>query len=68
MFRSTVPYHGTMHYVIEEESDRREGTAVRGTELIQFHAALQIYHQDDLKKLMKRRTDTWQNGCLVKNR
>ena len=36
------------------------------TEFIQFHAALQIYHQDDLKKRMNRRTEAWQNGCFRK--
>ena len=29
-------------------------------------AALQIYHQDDLKKRMSRRTDAWQNGGFRK--
>ena len=30
------------------------------------HAALQIQHQDDLKKRINKRTDAWQNGCFRK--
>ena len=40
--------------------------AVWGTEFIQFYAALQILHQDDLKKRMIRRMDAWRNGCFRK--
>ena len=41
-------------------------SAVCGREFIQFHAALQIQHQDDLKKRTNRKTDTWQSGCFRK--
>ena len=40
--------------------------AVWGTEFIKFHAALQIYHQDDLEKRMNRIKATWWNGCFEK--
>ena len=50
---NTHPTTPTSPY-IEEESDRREGKGRRchgwGTELIQFYAALEILHPDDLKK------------------
>ena len=47
-----------MSNCIEEETDRREGKGRRccwGTEFVQLHAALQIQHQDDLKKRMLQR-------------
>ena len=37
-----------------------------GTELFPFHAAGAIQHEDDLKKRMNRKTDTWRNGCFGK--
>ena len=40
--------------------------AIWGTELIQFLAALAIFHQDDLKKRTNRITATWQSGCSGK--
>ena len=40
--------------------------AVWGTELIQFFAARDIFHQDDLKKRMNRIAATWWNGCFGK--
>ena len=56
--------------IIEEEKQTEEKakviTIVWGTETIQFHAALQIQHQDDLKKKINRRKDVWQNGCFRK--
>ena len=47
-----------MSNCIEEETDRREGKGRRccwGTEFVQLHSALQIQHQDDLKKRMLQR-------------
>ena len=40
--------------------------AVWGKEFLEFHAAIQIYHQDDLKERMNRRTNAWQ-PVLQKN-
>ena len=40
--------------------------AVWGTDFMEFHAALKIQHQDDLKTWMNRRTDALQNGCFRK--
>ena len=50
----------------QTEKKAKVVAAVWGTEFIQFPAALQIWHQNDLKKGMNRRTDTWQNGCFSK--
>ena len=41
-------------------------TAVLGTEFIQFHAAANVKHQDDLKKRMNNITYAWQNGRFRK--
>ena len=41
-------------------------TAVWGTEFIQFHAAANVKHQDDLKKRMNNITYAWQNGRFRK--
>ena len=48
---------------IYTEEKKKVVAAVWRTESIQFHATLQIQHQDDLKKRMNRRRDAWQNGC-----
>ena len=40
--------------------------AVWVTGLIQFLAALQIYRQDDVKKWIKGKMDSWRNGCFRK--
>ena len=51
----------------DKDKDRREGKGRRcGTELLQFFAALAIFHQEDLKKKMNRITATWRNGCFAK--
>ena len=51
---------------IKTEEKAKVVADVQGTELIQFLAALAIFHQDDLKKRMNRITATWRNGCFGK--
>ena len=46
---------------IKTEEKAKVVAAVWGREFIQFHAALQIYQQDDLKKRMNRIKATWRN-------
>ena len=41
-------------------------TAVWGTGFFKFFASLAIFHQDDLKKRIKRIMATWRNGCFGK--
>ena len=48
---------------ISQNRRQRLSLLVRGTELLQFLAALEILRQDDLKKWMNRRMDTWRHGC-----
>ena len=50
----------------QTEEKAKVVAAVWGMELIQFHAPLQIQHQDDLKKRMIRIKDTWRIGCFEK--
>ena len=45
---------------IYTEAKAKVVSALWGTEFIQFLAAL----QDDLKKWMNRKMDTWWNGCF----
>ena len=52
---------------IRQKGRQRSSMHGWGTELMQFHALLEIYHQDDLKKRMNRTTDTLQNICSFKN-
>ena len=51
---------------ISQKGRQRSLLLKRGTEFIQFHAVLEILHQDDLNNRMNRRTDTWRNGCFRK--
>ena len=51
--------------MINKEEKAKVVAAAWGTELTQFLAALAILHQDDLKKRMNRRMDTWRNGCFM---
>ena len=51
---------------IKTEEKAKVVAAVCGTELLQFFAALAIFHQEDLKKKMNRITATWRNGCFAK--
>ena len=54
---------------VEKESDRREGKGRHCCLGYGIHSipcrTIQIYHQDYLKKRMNRRTDAWQNVCLI---
>ena len=51
---------------IKTEEKAKVVAAVCGTELLQFFAALAIFHQEDLKKKMNRITATLRNGCFAK--
>ena len=51
---------------MKTEEKAKVVAAVCGKELIQFLAALAIFHQDGLKKRMNRIMATWRNGCLEK--
>ena len=60
-----IPWHRTRRIYMY----RREGKGRRccvGTELIQFLAALAIFHQDVLKERMNRIKATWRNRCFKK--
>ena len=50
----------------QTEEKAKVVAAVWGMEFNQFHAAIQIKHQDDCKNRMNRRTGAWQNGCFIK--
>ena len=49
---------------INTEEKAKDVSAVWGTELIQFLAALDILHQADLEKRMNRITAAWQSRCF----
>ena len=51
---------------MKTEEKAKVVAAVWGTEMIQFLAALAIFHQDDLKKRMNRIKATWRNRCFGK--
>ena len=51
---------------IKTEEKAKVVADVQGTELIQFLAALAIFHQDDLKKRMNRIIATCRNGFFRK--
>ena len=60
-------WHGTLRKRIKTEEKAKVLAAAGGMELIQFHAAPAIVHQDDPKKRMNRIMATWQNGCFEKS-
>ena len=66
--QATAAYHQLSNYRrrIKTEEKAKVVATVWGTELIQFHAELAIFHKDDLKKRMNRTLATWRNGCLGK--
>ena len=51
---------------IKSEEKAKVVTAVWETDLIQFLAALDVFHKDDFKDRMNKIKATWRNGCFEK--
>ena len=51
---------------IKTEVKAKVVTAVWETDLIQFLAALDVFHKDDFKDRMNKIKATWRNGCFEK--
>ena len=51
---------------IRQKRRQRSSLLVGGRNCFKFNNALELLHQDDLKKRMNKRKDTWRNGCFGK--